>query len=148
MRFRLTGNIKHCIAQISKFTAVRSISSQLWEIMDCTLFHSRVNFYLRAVQQWRQHPILGARTPPLYLSATRSKRSHTLGFKPHPPILGRQLFTIPSLHPLSDVIFGWPLIWAVDSYEELPFIGLNKLSTDYSTWSSRRKRISKRRWDC
>ena len=65
----------------------------------------------RAVQKWRQHPILRARTPPPCLSATRPKWSHILGFKPRPPILGRQLFPTPPPppHPLANVILDGPL---------------------------------------
>ena len=37
-------------------------------------------------KKWSQQAILRARTPPPYLSATRPKWSHTLGFKPHPPL--------------------------------------------------------------
>ena len=48
-------------------------------------------------------------SPPPYLSATRPKWSHKFGFKPRPPVLGRQLFPIPSPYPLADVILGWPL---------------------------------------
>ena len=48
--------------------------------------------------------------PSPYLSATRPKGSHALGFEPRPPILGRQLFSTPSPLPLADVIFGWPLL--------------------------------------
>ena len=46
-----------------------------------------------AVQEWRQQPISRARTPfpppPPHLSTTCPKWSHTLGFKPRPPILKR-----------------------------------------------------------
>ena len=61
---------------------------------------------LGAVQKWRQHSILRGRTPPPYLSATRPEWSHTLGFKPRPPILGRQLSPTPS--PLPS---GWRHCW-------------------------------------
>ena len=55
------------------------------------------------------HPKSTGRTPPPYLSATRPKWPHTLGFKPRPPILEPQLVPIPTPYPLADVIFGWPL---------------------------------------
>ena len=49
-----------------------------------------------------------ARTPP------PPKWSHTLDFKPRPPTLERQLFPLPPPYPpLTDVIFGWPLIFRV-----------------------------------
>ena len=49
------------------------------------------------------------RSPDPCLSATCPNWFHTLGFKPRPPILGRQLFPTLSPYPLADVIFGWSL---------------------------------------
>ena len=62
-----------------------------------------------AIEKWRQHLILGARTPtppPLLPVNHPPKLSHTLGFKPRPPILGHQLFPIPLPLPSA-----WRHLW-------------------------------------
>ena len=57
--------------------------------------------------------------PPPILSATRPKRSHTLGLSPAHRYYGVSFSHPFSPSPLADVILGWPLINAIfclDSY--------------------------------
>ena len=83
-------------------------------------------YFLGAIQKWRQNWISEAQTPPPYLSATRPKWSHILGFKPRPPILGCQRFPTASPYPLADVIFGWPLIVEILANYYVIFAVLNR----------------------
>ena len=108
-------------AELVYYTIPIPMKSLITFLRHIKFIHGNCEKCLEAVQKWRQHSILRARTSPLNLSATRSKWSHTLGLKPRPPILGRQLFPTPFPYPLANVVFGWPLTTTVIPKESVRY---------------------------